>query len=118
MSKCPVSVEPYARDPNLTSGREYEVHAITVYNGLVFMLLVDDLDYPGWKPAWLFKTSDCTIPKDWICNTMPDWPDLLLGPDFIANNREAYASMVELEAPQVEKLRNRIVASQRKSDQS
>lgn len=112
MSDCPPQVEPYARDPNLTAGREYEVHAITVFEGVVSMLVIDDLEYPGWKPAWLFTTTDQTLPQDWVCNAFPDWPELLIGPDFIAGSQEAYAGMVELETLQVQRLRRRIAAAQ------
>ena len=108
MSECPAQVEPYARDPNLTPGREYEVHGIAVYEGVVAFLVIDDLDYPGWKPAWLFRPTDRSLPKDWICNTLPDWPELLIGPGFIADSQDAYAQMVELDATQVARLRQRV----------
>jgi hypothetical protein len=74
------------------------------------MLVIDDLNLPGWKPAWLFRTTDHVIPKDWVCNTLPDWPELLVGPDFIANSQQAYTKLVELDVSQVKRLRERIDA--------
>jgi hypothetical protein len=108
MSQCPPAVEPYARDPNLTPGREYDVHAVSVYEGVASVLVIDDADYPGWLPTWLFTPTEHSIPSDWLCNSFPDWPDLLVGPDFIAGSQEGYRAMVELELPQVLRLRLRI----------
>lgn len=112
MSQCPPQVDPFARDPNLTSGRQYDVHSIAVYNGVVLLLVVDDLGFPGWKPAWFFDTTDVAVPKDWICNTLPGCPELLAGPAFIASSQSAYAKMVELDKSQVTRLRRRIAMSQ------
>ncbi len=108
MSECPAQIEPYARDPNLTPGREYVVHAVSVYEGVVGYLVIDDLDIPGWPPAWLFRVTERSLPKDWICNAFPDWPELVLGPSFIAASQDAYAQMVELDAAQVARLRQRV----------
>ncbi len=112
ISQCPTRVEPYARDPNVSRGREYDVHSISVYDGVVSYLVIDDLDYPGWKPAWLFRVTDRSIPADWICNSLQDWPELLIGPSFVADSQDAYAKMVELDATQVARLRQRIAAPQ------
>src|SRR5690606_21206630 len=101
MSRCPKRVEPFSRDPNLTAEQEYGVHSISVYDGVTVFLVMDDLDYPAWLPAWLFRISDCSIPKDWICNSFLDWPEFLIGPRFIANCQDSYTKMVELDAVQV-----------------
>jgi hypothetical protein len=107
MSECPVRLERYASDPNVTPEREYEVHAISVYEGVVAFLVINDLDIPAWLPAWLFRVTDRSLPSDWICNSLPDWPELLAGPTFIADSQEAYAGMVELDSAQVGRLRQR-----------
>ncbi|ACG75088.1 hypothetical protein AnaeK_3878 [Anaeromyxobacter sp. K] len=31
--------------------------------------VVDDVGYPGWKPAWLFDVVESAIPGDWICSS-------------------------------------------------
>jgi hypothetical protein len=72
------------------------------------MQVVDDLGYPGWKPAWLFDVIDSLIPRDWICSTFHDDPALVLGPDFIARDLEGYAAMVELDPEQVGRFWNRV----------
>jgi hypothetical protein len=92
----------------VTVGVEYDVHAAAVFEGLVLMLLVDDLGYPGWKPAWLFDVVDSAIPNDWIFCSFHDDPALVLGPDFIARSVESYTAMVELEPGQVERFWSRI----------
>ena len=108
MSKCPEQVEPYARDPNFTPGREYDVHAIAVYEGVVSFLVINDLKIPGWPPAWLFTVTERSLPKDWICNVFPDWPELVVGPSFIAASQDVYAQMVELDPVQVTRLWQRV----------
>ena len=118
MSQCPPKLEPYARDPNLTPGCEYEVQAIVVFDGVASMLVLDDLGYPGWKPVWLLETTEGTLPRDWMCNAFSDWPEVLIGPEFIAGSQEQYSAMVELEAPQVERLRRRIAACSKSENDS
>ena len=110
MSDCPSQVEPYARDPNLTPGKTYDAHAVSVYEGVTLMQVVDDLNYPGWKPAWLFECIDTSIPSDWICNVFADAPELLFGPKFIAESQEAHSAMVELEPGQVDQFHSRVRA--------
>ncbi len=108
MAECPKHLEAYARNPNLTPAREYDVQAIAVYEGVVTFLVIDDLNYPGWKPAWLFAVVDRSLPNDWICNALSDWPELLVGPSFIVDTQDSYAKMVELDSTQVARLRQRI----------
>lgn len=50
-------------------GQMYEVHAAAVYEGIVMLQVVDDVGYPGWKPAWLFDVVESAIPGDWICSS-------------------------------------------------
>jgi len=107
MSECPTSVEPFARGQELNPSSEYGVLAVAVYDGVVLFLVIDDLDYPSWAPAWLFRTTDTSIPSDWIGNSFTDWPELLLGPDFIASSQADYQKMVELERGKVALLRER-----------
>jgi hypothetical protein len=105
-------VEPYTRQTFTTAGKEYEVHAVAVFdNGIPFFQFVDDLGYPSWKPSLLFEVSDGALPTDWICNplsTKEGESILLLGPDFIVVNEEAYNAMVELDANQVERFWRRV----------
>jgi hypothetical protein len=96
-------VRSYLGQTTVAPGKEYEVHAAAVFEGLVLMQVIDDLGYPGWKPAWLFDVVDTTVPTDWICSTFHDDPSFVLGPEFIASSLEGYAAMVELEPEQVER---------------
>jgi hypothetical protein len=87
----------------ITEGERYQVFAVAVFEGHGMLQVVDDLRYPAWLPAWLFDVDDPSLPRDWICNAFREEPVLLLGPDFVAKDHEAYASMVELETGQVER---------------
>ena len=112
---CPDHVRPFlpAKIP-VTLGKEYDVHALATTffghsfpGGVTLLQIVDDFRYPSWKPAWLFEVIDTTVPSDWICNLLDDGI-VILGPSFIAQDEASYASMVELEADQVERFWKRI----------
>lgn len=105
---APAAVRPYLGQLLITPGKEYEVHAAAVFEGLLLVQVIDDVGYPAWKPAWLFDVVDRAVPTDWICSTFHDDPSLVLGPEFIAGGQERYAAMVELEPEQVERFWKRI----------
>ncbi len=112
-----MAVRPYMGQILVAAGKDYEVHAIAVFEGLVMMQVVDDLGIPEWNPAWLFDVIDSGIPGDWIVSAFRDDPSLVLGPDFIARDLEGYASMVELESEQVKRFWNRIGGRPAKHDE-
>lgn len=87
----------------VTVGVEYDVHALSIFEGRASVLIVDDHGYPVWRKCWLFDQVETTIPADWICTLHDDEPRLLLGPEFIAKDIESYAAMVQHEADQVDK---------------
>jgi hypothetical protein len=92
-----------------SASREYEVHAISVYDEVTFLLVVDDLNTPSFRPRVAFDTIEAGVPADWICNTFANGPiQLLLGPEFIAKNADAYNAMVDQERVQVEAFWQRI----------
>ena len=99
----PSTVRPYLGQVFVTAGKEYDIHAVAVFEGIVLMLFVNDLRHPGWSPAWLFNVVDSALSADWICSTFPDDPTLILGPEFIAGDQKRYAAMVNLEPEQVER---------------
>ena len=83
-------------------GTEYEVHGASVHDGVVFFLVVDDLDTPVFLPADLFTVTDSRVPPSWITSVFPDGPTLLaIGPAFLAGSLEEYNGMVDQRAPQV-----------------
>jgi len=107
-ANAPAPVRPYLGQALVTVGTDYEVHAAAVFEGVVLVQVVDDLGYPGWKPAWLFDVVDSAIPADWICSTYHGEPALVLGLEFVAGSVGNYASMVELEAAQVDRFWKRV----------
>lgn len=107
-ASAPTPVRPYLGQPLVTVGKEYEVHATALFEGIVLVQVVDDRGYPGWKPAWLFDVVDTRIPADWICSTFHDDPSLVVGPEFVAGSQDRYVAMVELEPDQVERFWKRL----------
>lgn len=96
--------------------KSYEVHAIAVYKGVVFLQILNDLNLIAWLPAWLFKTMDASIPSDWICKSFQDEPGLILGPKFVASDISSYGRMVELEPEPVKLFWQRLRKMDRKAD--
>lgn len=106
----------YASDSQMfpSHGKEYDVHAMSVYDGVTFLLSVDDNDTPTFKPRSLFQVSDPSVTDDWIANTFCDGPvQLVVGPQFIASDLLAYGAMVDSEWRVVEQLWKRIDAMKR-----
>jgi hypothetical protein len=93
----------------LSLGTDYEVHAVSVYDGIVFLQVIDDLNTPVLHPRVLFDIVDPSIPHDWICNTFPAGPvQLVQGPTYVAASLEAYDAMVDQAEPAVTAFWNRV----------
>jgi hypothetical protein len=93
----------------LTAGRDYEVHAVSVYDRLVFVLVVDDKETPIFLPRTIFDVSDPGVPGDWICNVFPEGPvQLVLGPPFIAKDLDSYNAMIDQRMEQVTQFWKRV----------
>lgn len=100
----PHNVEPFI-SPNQTcisSGKMYTVYAVSLYLGVVFVLVIDDLETPVFLPSWLFETVVTDIPHDWICHLqVSDDVEMILGPEFLARDLDAYNSLVDQESDQL-----------------
>lgn len=104
--KVPSELESFI-SPNqtfITPGKEYSVYALSIYIKIVFALVIDDLNTPVFLPASIFETISTEVPCDWICNLrVDDDLEMVLGPEFIAKDLEAYSSMIDQESDQVER---------------
>jgi len=80
---------------HISVGATYAVHALSVFQGAVFLQIRNDLTFPGWLPAWLFEPIEPGIPSDWICSLLEDEPQVVIGPAFVARDHAAYTAMVE-----------------------
>ena len=109
ISECPPNIRAYVGQSFVTVGKEYEVHALAIFDGIVMMQIVDDVGMPSWRPGWLFETLDGAMASDWICNAPNDGPiSLLVGPPFVVQDEASYTQMVELETDQVARFWKRI----------
>ena len=56
----------------LVPGKEYIVYAMTVTEGYIWYYICDEdyhfLNYPVWKPCYLFSVSDGKLSKYWNYN--------------------------------------------------
>jgi len=68
----------------------------------LFFQVINDLDSPVWLPAWLFRVIENTIPSGWRFNVFGNDLEMVLGPEFVAADEQAYKRMVELYPAAVE----------------
>jgi hypothetical protein len=99
----------------ISSGKEYEVHAMAVFQDRLHVQIVDDLRMIRWYPAWFFETFDTSVPTDWICSMFNGEPSMVVGPRFLAESISSYNSMVELEDDLVQQFWRRL-DSQKKEE--
>jgi hypothetical protein len=93
----------------LSPHKDYVVHAVSVFDKVVFVQIVDDKDTPVFLPRALFEMVEADLPDDWICSLFPEGPvQLLLGPPFVARDLDAYNAMLDQEAAQVQRFWQRI----------
>jgi hypothetical protein len=97
---------------HIINGTEYEVLAISSFEGLVFLMISPNNKFFSWIPVWFFETTDPRMPLDWICTATPyrDGVQMIIGPNFVANNEESYRRMVELESNEATAMWKRIFA--------
>lgn len=105
-----VEVSFYSRSQTfLTVGAEYEVHAVSVYKGVVFVLIFDDLSTPTFYPSYLFFSSDFEIPSGWIINFLGvEGVSMVAGYDFMAKSLDSYNDIVDQRLDSVRMLVERI----------
>ena len=101
---CPAAVAAFGSpqsDTNITLGKEYEVHALSVFQGVVCLQIVNDVNIISWLPAWFFAVCDASVPGDWICSLPGEILQMVLGPHFVATDESSYNRMVELDSESV-----------------
>ncbi|MGA7124199.1 MAG: hypothetical protein WBY94_29120 [Polyangiaceae bacterium] len=107
-SESPANIRLYLGQSFIAPGKEYEVHALAVFRGVTAVQVVDDIDMPSWRPAWLFDVVDRSLADDWVINLFHEEPSLVMGPDFIARDVESYNAMVDLDEDQLDRFWKRI----------
>ncbi len=103
-------------DTFVTLGKEYEVYAMSLYQGVLWLQIVNDVEIIHWHPAWFFEIRDSSLPQDWICNLFEGDVAMVIGPTFIASDISSYVRMVELDMKMVEQFRSRIDNSYSRDD--
>jgi hypothetical protein len=111
---CPSAVAAFGSpqsDTNITVGKEYEVHALSVFEGVVGLLIICDVNIPIWLPGWFFEVCKTFVPDDWICTLPSESLQMVIGPEFIAADEASHNRMVELDSESVTAFWRRIEAS-------
>jgi hypothetical protein len=102
---------------HLSLGMEYEVFALSVFQGVVFLQVVVDVNHITWLPAWFFEVCEATMPHDWICSLPGESLQMVLGPKFVAADEASYNRMVELDSESVTAFWQRVDARARTDDE-
>jgi hypothetical protein len=50
---------------SVSVGKEYEVFAMSLWSGVMLLLLADEHHLPNWFPMELFSWSDASLPAGW-----------------------------------------------------
>jgi hypothetical protein len=103
----------------LTPSNEYDVHAISVVDGMVDFQIVDDHGYIYWVPYILFEVLDGTLMHDWVYNQFSQLKGIdtmLIGPKFMVQDKESFVDMVERNPDQVQRFWERIDSLSRRDD--
>lgn len=111
LQRLPAEVAVYATPGQVfvSPGKEYVVYTVSVYDNITFVQVVDDKHTPIFLPRTIFEVTDATVPTDWICTVLAEGPvQLILGPPHVAIDVDAYTSMVDQDASQVERFWRRI----------
>lgn len=93
---------------DVTLDREYNIYALSSWENHFFFLIRSDSDFPAWPHSSIFSVTDSGIPDDWICTIRSGQVKMILGPEFVADDIEAYNSMVELETEAVKSFWERV----------
>ncbi len=89
---------------DLSIGEELNVYGMSVFYGVVFVLIKDHSGIYSWMPNWLFKVLDGRFPKDWVSNFFHDNPSCIIGPEIIASDLERYSRFIEQDPDLVTKM--------------
>ncbi len=103
----------------VTPSNEYDVHAISVVDGMVEFQIVDDHGYIDWVPYVLFEVLDGTMTDDWVYNQFSQLNEIdtmLIGPIFIVQDKESFVDMVERNPDQVQRFWERIDSLSKRDD--
>lgn len=98
--ECPSAIAAFGSsqsETDISIGRGYEVYAVSVFKGVVFLQIVNDIGFVDWLPSWFFEIRDTSVPSDWIFSLPGGDLQLIAGPNFVAANEESYNKMVELD---------------------
>ncbi len=101
----PSSVQPYLKEDqvSVSPGWQYRVHAVSMYRGTTFLLLIDDLQSVVFLPAWAFDITDKSLEPDWILSLeLGGGVSFVLGPEAVAADLPSYSRFVDQEPDAVD----------------
>jgi hypothetical protein len=56
---------------DISIGKSYEVYALSVFQGVVFLQILSDANIIAWLPGWFFEVHDPSLP-------------MVIGPEFVS----------------------------------
>lgn len=103
---------------HLTVGKEYDVYAMSFYEGCLSLLVIADHGHESFRPSWFFEIVERTLPADWQVNLFDDGNYLqgLIGPEFIVRDGESYDALINEEPKAVEKMLKYVLKSKKDAE--
>ncbi|MEV5576073.1 hypothetical protein AB0L06_39085 [Spirillospora sp. NPDC052269] len=84
---------------DVTIGSSYPVAAISIYSGMVMVLIRDDAQLPCWYPMEMFDVVDPHLPSDWLFANYSDSEFLqaIWGYEELVMDESHYDALLERE---------------------
>ncbi|MEV5901011.1 hypothetical protein [Streptomyces sp. NPDC052127] len=96
--KSEISMEyNYGGAPEVTAGLSYPVAGMSIYAGVVMVLIRDDAQLPGWYPMEMFDVRDPRMPSHWLFAKYPgsEYLQALWGYEELINDEFHYDALLE-----------------------
>ena len=110
---CPSSLMTtgFSKDSivNLNKGCFCQVFAMSIFSGVVFVLLKDAHGVFTWLPSWLFEVIEGEMPDYWVTRFFDNDPSCLIGPEFLVNDLDAYSRFVGQEPELVARMNELVI---------
>lgn len=89
----------YGGAPEVTAGLSYPVAGMSVYAGVVMVLIREDAQLPDWYPMEMFDVRDPRMPSHWLFAQYPgsEYLQALWGYEELVNDEFHYDALLERE---------------------
>jgi hypothetical protein len=83
---------------HIAVGREYAVHAMSIWRSVFYVLIVDEVGRPHWYPMEAFRIADPRLPDNWYFRDFRDagcYLEAIWGYRDMVVNSDHYDALVD-----------------------